>query len=467
MRRKTGILKSDVVVIGGGVAGIAAAIAAAKTGAKTTLVESGSMFGGELYTGMCINGGLNARGQYVNGGVAKELYDECAKVGGFLGPVHDYRLICYVVLDPATVGIAITSLLNRYGVKPLLYSSAQEVIMDGNRVEAVVVTGKEQRWYMTADYFIDCTGDATLAVMAGAPYELGDKDGTLQPLSIMYRMSGVENGPLLSFVRDHPENLALGESDYIRAGRTDAQLAEELYKQGEAAVFFKAEGPFLQKAIRGGELFPTALIMLYPTSKARKEVCVNVTRVAENIVGTNADQVSGVLPRLMQQIMTSSAFIKRNIPGFENAAISGVAPRIGVRETRRIIGEDKLTGEDAKCARKREDGVAKGSCHIDIHCAGEVQIRIPVGNGGSYDMPWGCLLPKTLSNVYVAGRCFSSDREGHGTGRNMGNCLGMGHAVGTAAALSVAGHLRDIRDLPVQRLRTVLKEQGAILDGVY
>ncbi len=185
MQRKTGILKSDVVVIGGGVAGIAAAIAAAKTGAKTTLVESGSMFGGELYTGMCINGGLNARGQYVNGGVAKELYDECAKVGGFLGPVHDYRLICYVVLDPATVGIAITSLLNRYGVKPLLYSSAQEVVMDGNRVEAVVVTGKEQRWYMTADYFIDCTGDATLAVMAGAPYELGDKDGTLQPLSIM------------------------------------------------------------------------------------------------------------------------------------------------------------------------------------------------------------------------------------------------------------------------------------------
>jgi hypothetical protein len=467
MPRSTTLLHSDVVVVGGGVAGVAAAIAAAKTGAKTTLVEAGPMFGGELLTGMCINGGLNARGQYVNGGVARELYDECAKMGGLIGPVHDFRLICYVVLDPEIVKIAIPTLLDRYGVSPLLYSFADDVVMEGNRVRGILVGSRDQRWLLTADFFIDCSGDGTVAVMAGASYELGDVNGTLQPLSIMYRMCGVENGPLLSFVRDHPENLALGESDYIRAGRTDAQLAEELYKQGEAAVFFKANGPLLQNAFRRGELFPTALIMLYPTSHARKEVCVNVTRVAENIDGTKTDQVSRVLPRLMQQVMISACFVKKNIPGFENAAISAIAPRIGIRETRRIVGEAKLTGDDARCARKREDGVAKGACHIDIHGAGQEQIRIPVGNGGSYDVPWGCLLPKNLSNVYIAGRCLSSDREGHGTGRNMGNCLGMGHAVGTAAALSVAGGLRDIRDLPVQRLRAVLKEQGAILDGVY
>jgi hypothetical protein len=283
----------------------------------------------------------------------------------------------------------------------------------------------------------------------------------------MFRMSGVENAPLLSFVREHPEHLALGESDYIRAGRTDAELVEALCNQGEPSVFFKAEGPLMRTAIERGELFPTALIMLYPTSRARKEVCVNATRVAENIDGTQVGTVSGVLSRLLDQVLTCAGFLQKQVPGFDHASIAAIAPRVGIRETRRIVGEAILTGEDVRTGRKREDGVAKGCHHIDIHGEGVMQVRIPVANAGSYDIPWGCLLPKKLANVYVAGRCLSSDREGHGSARNMGNCLAMGHAVGAAAALSIAAGMRDIRELPVQRLRGVLREQGAILDGVY
>jgi hypothetical protein len=467
MAQKITLLHYDVAVIGGGAAGIGAAIAASRNGAKTILVEAGPMFGGELLTGMSVNGALNARGQYVVGGVARELFDECARIDGFIGPVHDYRLICYVVLDPELVKVAIATLLDRYKVTPLLYSLAEEVVMDGDRVEGVMIVNKNQRILLTADYFIDSSGDGNIAALAGAPYEIGDPAGVLQPLSLMFRMSGVENGPLLSYVREHPENLAVGESDFIRAGRTDAQLAAEIYKQGEPAVFFKAGGPLMRDAIQRGDLFPTALIMLYPTSRVRKEVCVNSTRVAENIDGTQADRVSRTLAPLMEQVLVCSRFLKKNVPGFTNASIASIAPRIGIRETRRIIGEEILTGEDVRSARKREDGVVKGSHHIDIHGEGVIQVRIPVTNGGSYDIPWGCLLPKKLRNVYVAGRCLSSDREGQGSGRNMGPCLGMGQAVGTAAALSVAARMRDIRDLPVQKLRAVLKEQGAILDGVY
>ena len=466
MGQKTALIHSDVVVIGGGVAGIAASIAAAKNGAKTILVEAGAMLGGELLTGMSVNGALNARGQYIIGGIAKELYDECKLMDGFIGPVHDFRLICYVVLDPELVKIAIGTLVDRYRVTPLLYSFVDEVVMDGDRVEGVAIVNKNGRTLLTADYFIDCSGDGAVAAMAGAPFELGDADGILQPVSLMFRMSGVENGPLLSFAREHPENLAVGESEFIRAGRTDAELAEAIYKQGEAAVFFKAGGPLMRDAIERGDLFPTALIMLYPTSRPRKEVCINATRISENIDGTKVDQVSGVVAPLMNQIMVCSRFLKKNVPGFEKSSIAAIAPRVGIRETRRIIGEEILTGEDVRSGRKREDGVTKGCHHIDIHGSGIEQVRIPVANGGSYDIPWGCLLPKRLSNVYVAGRCLSSDREGHGSARNMGNCLGMGQAVGTAAAVSVATRLRDIRDLPVQKLRTILREQGAILDGV-
>jgi hypothetical protein len=222
----------------------------------------------------------------------------------------------------------------------------------------------------------------------------------------------------------------------------------------------------MRNAIERGDLFPTALIMLYPTSRSRKEVCINATRISDNIDGTKVDQVSGAVMHLMNQVLQSSSFLKKNVPGFEEASISAIAPRVGIRETRRIMGEEILTGDDVRSGRKREDGVTKGCHHIDIHGSGMEQIRIPVANGGSYDIPWGCLLPKKLSNVYVAGRCLSSDREGHGSARNMGTCLGMGQAVGTAAAVSAAAHLRDIRDLPVQKLRAILREQGAILDGV-
>ena len=466
MGQKVKLLNYDVAVIGGGAAGVAAAVAASKNGARTILVEAGPMLGGELHTGMSVNGALNARGQYVVGGIATELFEECKKIGGFIGPVHDFRLICYVVLDPELVKIAIAKLIDRYRVTPLLYSLVDEVVMNGDRVEAVGIVNKKGRTLLKAEYFLDCSGDGDLAAMAGAPFELGDKDGKLQPISIMYRMSGVENGPLLSFVRSHPENLAVGESDYVRAGRTDAELAEAIYKQGEASVFFKAGGPLMDGAIKRGDLFPTALIMLYPTSRARKEVCVNVTRVAENIDGGQVDQLSGVLPRLLDQVLTSAGFLQKNVPGFEHASIAGIAPRVGVRETRRIMGEEILTGEDVRSGRKREDGVAKGCHHIDIHGEGVAQVRIPVANGGSYDIPWGCLLPKKLVNVYVAGRCLSADREGHGSARNMGNCLAMGHAVGAAAALSIAAGMKDIRELPVQKLREVIKAQGAVLDGV-
>lgn len=464
--RKMKMEHYDVAVIGGGVAGIAASLAAAKNGAETILVEAGAMLGGELLTGMSVNGALNARGQYIVGGIAKELYDVCASMDGFIGPVHDYRLICYVVLDPELVKIAIGSLVDRYRVTPLLYSFVDEVVMDGDRVEGVVIVNKNGHTLLTADYFIDCSGDGAVATMAGAPFELGDTTGMLQPVSLMFRMSGVENGPLLSFVREHPENLAVGESEFIRAGRTDAELAEAIYKQGEPAVFFKADGPLMRNAIERGDLFPTALIMLYPTSRFRKEVCINATRISENIDGTKVEQVSGVLAYLMNQVMECSSFLKKNVPGFEKASIAAIAPRVGIRETRRIIGEEILTGEDVRSGRKREDGVTKGCHHIDIHGSGIEQVRIPVANGGSYDIPWGCLLPKRLSNVYVAGRCLSADREGHGSARNMGNCLGMGQAVGTAAALSVAAGYRDIRDLNVKTLREALKKQGAVLDGV-
>jgi hypothetical protein len=195
-------------------------------------------------------------------------------------------------------------------------------------------------------------------------------------------------------------------------------------------------------------------------------MCINTTRVSLPDP-TRPEALSVALRSLIGQVRQCASFLQKRVPGFENASLSGLAPRVGIRETRRILGDYVLTRDDVFEARKRDDGVAKGSHHIDIHQDGTGQIRIPVQDGGSYDIPIGSLLPKGLANVAVAGRCLSADRAAHGSARVMGGCMAMGQAVGTLAALSINQNERaDMRAVGIMRLRNVLRDQGAVLDGV-
>lgn len=458
----------DAVVLGGGAAGVAAAAAAAKNGLKTLIIEAGTMLGGELLSGMSLDGVLNARGEYVVGGISDELFEECRKMDGFIGPIHDQRLICYVCVDPEVMKIAVVRVLERYGVTPWLGTFAEDVVAQDGTVSGIVVVNKSGRTLVTATHFLDCSGDGDLAVLAGAPYEFSDQSGDLQPLSLMFRMSNVDSARLLGFAQENVSSLAVGESDYIRANHSDQDLVDLLVKQGEPSVFFKSEGPFLGDAIRRGDLAPTALIMIQPTSKARREVCINATRVGGNIDGTNTAAVSATVGALMEQVWRTATFLTRKLPGFEQATFAGIAPRVGIRETRRIMGDYVLTQEDVVSGRKfPETAVAKGAQHVDIHQSGTTQIRIPIANGGSYDIPFGCLLPRGLANVMVAGRCLSATREGMGTARTMGPCMAMGQAIGTAAALCQEQKAENVRALEIGKLQGRLKEQGAVIDGVH
>ena len=458
----------DVVVLGGGASGVAAAAAAAKNGRKTLIVESGTMLGGELLSGMSLDGVLNARGEYVVGGISDELFAECREMDGFIGPLRDHRLICYVCVDPEVMKIAVMRVLERHGVTPWLQTFAEDVVVRDGVVSGLVVVNKSGRTLVSADWFIDCSGDGDLAVRAGAPYELSDASGDLQPLSLMFRMSNVDTPALLRFAQANVESLAVGESDYIRGSLSDRQLVDKLVEQGEPSVFFKSEGPFLGDAIRRGDLAPTALIMIQPTSKARREVCVNATRVGGNIDGTDTAAVSATVGTLMEQVWNTAGFLKKHLPGFEHSTFAGLAPRVGVRETRRVMGDYLLTKDDVVSGRKFPDSaVAKGAQHVDIHQSGTTQIRIPIANGGSYDIPFGSLLPLGLKNVMVAGRCLSATREGMGTARTMGPCMAMGEATGTAAALCAERGHTEVRQLAVRELQQRLRKNGAVIDGVH
>ncbi len=460
---------TEVLVIGAGAAGVAAAVTAARRGLDVTLVESGSMPGGELLTGMAIDGALNGCGEWVVGGFATELLDECKRLGGYIGALNDWRLIHYVCYDPEIMKLAVANLLARHGVKLLLHTFAYDVEHEHGRVKAVHILNKQGRTRITAPLFIDASGDGDIAAMAGASY-LSGENGQYQPLSLMFRLANVNTGDLLDFLAREPEHFALGESDAIRGGRSDQEIAQEVKKQGHPTVFLKGDGPLLARAIEAGELYPTALIMIQPTSTEKREVCLNTTRVA-NIDATRTSELSTVLEPLSKQIEICTNFMRKRVPGFEHAVLSGLAQRIGIRETRRIACDETLSQEDVLSARKRRDGIGKGSHHVDIHQDGIGQLRIPVEGGGSYDIPWGCLLPKGLDNLAVAGRCLSADRPAHGSVRVMGPCMAMGQAAATAASLLLAEQGRSaetgFRAMDIAQLRQALAGDGAILEGTH
>ena len=457
----------DVLVVGGGAAGIAAATYAARGGAKTALIDAGPNIGGELLSGLPVDGCLNQRGEKVVGGFLNDLIDECDKMGGYVGTLNDWRLIYMVCIDPEVAKLAIPRIVRRAGVDLFLYTFAEDVVVHDGHVSGVVVLNKLGRTLITAEIIIDCSGDGDVCVQAGSSYKLGSSSGEFQPVSMVFRMGNVDANKLLTWVRDNPEETALGESPFLCDGRDPAGCAQGLYDQGQPLVFIHPLGPTLGEAIKTGRMYPTALVSATPISAQRREVMINSTRVA-NLDATNPEAMSRAFNELIDQVWMGVNFLKDSVPGFENAYYSAVAPRIGIRETRRIVGDYWLSTDEAKNADKQNDGVAKGTHHVDIHGSGNDQLRVAVADGGSYDIPYGCLIPQNLENVLMAGRCFSSSREANGSARVMGTCMATGHAAGTAAALSLqSNNPGKVRELPIQDLQRRLKEQGAIIDGTY
>ncbi len=453
----------DVIVLGGGCAGVAAAIAAAKNGSKTLLVEQGPGFGGDLLSGLPVDGCLNSRGEWIVGGVTREIFDALKERGGYIGPICDFRALWVVCVDHRLMQFAIMDVLKRYHVEFLLYSFADGVQMNQGIIREVSAVNKQGRIELVADVFIDCTGDGDIAFKAGTPYEQGDVAlGELQPVSLVYSMDNVNAEELLAFVKESPENISVGESDIIRQGRSNEELVEELVKQGYAKVFFVSNGPLMRGAMERGLISEASIIATIPNSIERGTVSINSTRVP--IDATNTKELSAAMSVLYQQVDQGIRFLQENVPGFRNAFFSGTAPRIGIRETRRILGDYILTDEDVLESRKKPDGIAKGGHEYDIHGAGRKHIRKQLLNGGSYDIPYGCIVPQRVDNLYIAGRHLSATRGAHSTARVMGTCMALGEAAGTAAALCVLEHIQP-RQMNVDRLRALLKANGAILEG--
>jgi len=453
---------ADVIVLGSGPAGVAAACAAADNGANVTLIEAAPFPGGELVSGLPVDGCLNARGDWLVGGPAHALFEGCKRRNGYIGPLFDWRLNWGVCIDPVAMRLAIVEELERRRVRLMLSSIVHGAAVRESGITTIDIAQRQGRVQLAADVYVDASGDGALSSLAGAEYEQADATA-LQPVSLTFRVGNVDMPVLMTFIRDHPAEFMLAESPVI--DKSPAECARALYDAGLPFVPLSAKGRVLGKAIAAGDVAPCTAVFMWPTSLARREVGLNMTRLA-GIDGTDNSSWSAALPELAHQVEKGAAFLKAGVPGFADSVLADAAYSVGIRETRRIRGETVLNDATVREARRHADGIARGAHHIDLHGAGTAQTRIPVRGGGSYDIPFGCLIPCGLRNLLVAGRCLSSTRPANGSCRVMGTCLATGQAAGTAAAMLAVEGISDPRRIDVNVLRTRLQAQGAVLDGV-
>jgi len=426
----------EVVVLGGGPAGIAAAAGAAKHGRRTLLIERYGFLGGmgtaAGVTNFCgLHANVHGEIMQVVHGVADELLDRIDHLGGLNEPHLVLGKTHAQAYDTAAYKLAADDMLISLGVDILFHALAVGVVMERDgRIRALVVETKSGRMAMLGQVFIDCSGDGDLAAFAGARFEKGDM---LYP-TMMFRVNNV-----------------------------DPTAAGEAWKTVPA---------LMQAAEKRGETFPRKGAILRP-QKHTTEWRVNVTQVKDAdgraVDGTDARALSSGEIDGRKQARAFFEFLKREAPGFADAYIVDIPPQLGIRETRRIVGLETLTAEHVTGCADFADTIGVNGWPLEMHVAGDVVWRWPdiPGSRGYNHLPYRMLIPTTAAgtafdNLLVAGRCASMTHEGQSAARVSGACFVMGEAAGTAAHLSLAGNTA-CADIAAIRLQKTLENGGAFL----
>ena len=416
----------DVLVAGAGVSGVAAAVMAARGGARTLLLDSANAVGGMSTTGLM---------SHFTGSVNSCLYREVLRrMTEKREDVASNSNARRVTIDPEMLKLCYLEMLEESGANLLLYTQACLPIMEENRVAGVVIENKNGRQVVWAKEVIDATGDGDIAARAGVPYQKGrEEDQSMQPATLMFKLGGVDTDRA------------------VYPGSFETQVPTE---KGELQCLAKKILPF-----------PAGHVLLYPSSLPGI-VTVNMTNAIQ-IDGTDADSVTRAEIICRRQIPSIVAFLRAYAPGYEKCFVISSAAMMGIRETRHFEGEYLLTGEDILACRQFDDWIVRDACfNFDVHNmtgpsldATGRQKTFPEGR--LYQIPYRCCLPKKTEGLLLTGRLISGSHMAHSNYRAMPICLALGEGCGAAAALAVKENV-SLRQVDVSKVQQILlREEDA------
>ena len=418
----------DVAVAGGGPAGICAAISAARAGASVVMIERYGAVGGNLTLGNV---------SPILGKVSKgTMYDEIIEL---LSAQHKGELKVEtrngkeIHIDSEEAKGILIKLLAESGVKVMLQTSVCDVIKDANKVTGLVVSTAAGLKAINAKRVIDATGDGTVAYLAGCEYKIGRDDGRCQPVTLEFTVAGVDESRAI---------MCFGGSDPVTL--PDGKKYSEFCKECE-------QNGILPKNV--------SIVRLHRTFYSG-ERNVNATQMNE-INGLDYNDVYKAEVELRDQIDKVVAFLKKYVPGYENCFVKTTADTLGVRETRRIMGEYVMCDSDVEQGLHYDDAIVHNAWFlIDIHNpsgGGQAEGRSKMAE--PYDIRYGAIVPLGVENLITAGRCISGTHRAHASYRVMAICMALGEAAGLAAVLSINDGVAP-RELSANKVRTALVDRG-------
>ena len=454
-QRETPVLtKVDVVVAGGGPSGFAAAVAARRNGTEVLMVDRNNYIGG-LLTSLPMNAFYNYRGEQVIKGIPDELVQRLVQKGASSGHQVDPRLGSSTATDSEMVKVVTQEMCEEAGVKLLFHTFIVGPILEDSTIKGIIVENKSGRQAILGNIVIDSTGDGDIAVRSGVPFEIKERKA-IQPGTLMFKMDNVNVDKIRLAVAENPDN------------------ARTVPGHGPGAEFFLTAERFIldgfvkeiNEAQKNGDLpedYPQSWLIIICNPR-EDEVWINNAMVV-NFHSTDAFDLTRAEMLGRERIPIVVNFLKKYIPGFADAKLTHSHGIIGVRESRRIIGDYMLTAEDIMENRTFDDGImvtpwrpATGH-NPDGKFADDTY---PKEGLKGCELPYRCLLPKKIENLLIAGRCVSTSGLAQNAIRNMPPCMAIGQAAGTAAAIAVKEGISS-REVDPSKLRTILVEQGAFL----
>lgn len=473
----------DVVVVGGGTAGAIAAIAAARTGARTCVVEKSGYLGGTCHALANVTPFHNSRGEPVVAGLAQALVDRLIERGGARpgGHLRNPTGIggSFTPLDPDAMKLCLLEMAGEASLDTWLHTSLVDAAAPEGALRSIRVLNKSGLLQIRARVFVDATGDADLAAAAGAGFEQDVPEAALNA-TLLFRVGGVDTQAFIDDVRAAPHKIVLLADPYLREVRN--LDAASVMRESVRDIFdcpyiylsnlvrdYIPKADWVQWGITGedkagwGRLRPFgSRFSIMPVPPRKDVVTLNATSMTFD--ATRGDALSGAELEGQRQVQTAVEFLRRYVPGFAQAHLRSVSPWVSVRASRRVRGGYELTREDIESGRRFPDAIARGAYPMSVQSPDQPNVRqhLFVPGGGDYDIPFRCLVPERVDGLIVAGRCLSATREALGSARMGAQCMAYGHAAGVAAALAARDAVTP-RALPAERLRAELRAQGAII----